>query len=437
MKSTAMTEITENSRIGELELRVSNLSKLVDINNIINSTLDIRRLLTIIMENIKDIMTAEASALLLFEETTSELVFKVALGGAGDVLTEKYRVSLGQGIAGWVARELKPLIVNDAYGDERFDPNFDKSTGFVTRAIICSPLLFKGKLLGVIQAINPIGRGGFSDDDMSLFRIFSEQAALAVQNAMFFQNAIEEERIKIELNSARSISDSMAPDISEVFSGIEVSIKSLPAREMGGAFHGLCRLAGGSPGFALGDVHKKGLPGGLGAASVSGVIRGLFSLKGENPAALMKSIRDMASDSFDLINAMTLFIGRIDAGGREIVYANAGKAYPILIRGGAASYIRIGIRSLKDTDADIKRVRLRLRPGDVFIVVTDGLLNIKNRNGQVMGLKRLMVHLEGVSASAVDIVKSIISFSEKFSGGLERREDIGIMAIKATGLEGR
>jgi hypothetical protein len=58
--STAMTEITENSRIRELELRVSNLSKLVEINNIINSTLDIRRLLTIIMENIKDTMTSEA-----------------------------------------------------------------------------------------------------------------------------------------------------------------------------------------------------------------------------------------------------------------------------------------------------------------------------------------------------------------------------------------
>jgi sigma-B regulation protein RsbU (phosphoserine phosphatase) len=389
------------------------------------------------MENIKDIMTAEASALLLFEEATSELVFKVALGGAGDVLTEKYRVSLGQGIAGWVAREMKPLIVNDAYGDARFDSNFDKSTGFVTRAIICSPLLFKGKLLGVIQAINPVGRREFSDDDMSLFRIFSEQAALAVQNAMFFQNAIEEERIKIELNSARSIRDSMAPDISEVFSGIEVSIKSLPAREMGGAFHGLCRLAGGIPCFVLADVHKKGLPGGLGAASVSGAIRGLFPLKGENPAAFMKSIRDMAPDSFDLISDMTLFIGRIDATGREIIYANAGQVYPILVRAGAASSIRIGIRSLKDADADIKRVRLRLRPGDAFIVVTDGLLNIKNRNGQVMGLKRLMACLEGLSASAADIVKSVISFSENFSGGLERREDIGIMAIKATGPERR
>jgi hypothetical protein len=114
------------------------------------------------------------------------------------VLTEKYRVSLGQGIAGWVARELKPLIVNDAYGDERFDSNFDKSTGFVTRAIICSPLLFKGKPLES-SSINPIAAGEFSDD-ICAFHDFLEQLA-GRSERQFFQNAMQR-RIKMALKSA-------------------------------------------------------------------------------------------------------------------------------------------------------------------------------------------------------------------------------------------
>ena len=144
-----------------LERQLHNLTKLVDINGIINSTLDIGRLLTIIMEIIKEIMETEASTLLLFEEDSRELVFKVALGEAGKELQEKYRVKMGQGIAGWVAEHRREIYINDVYADPRFDPNFDKKTGFVTRAILCAPLLFKGKLLGVIQAINPLHREKF------------------------------------------------------------------------------------------------------------------------------------------------------------------------------------------------------------------------------------------------------------------------------------
>ena len=167
-----MKEYSDTSGIESIEKQVENLSKLVEINGIINSTLNIKRLLSIIMEMIKDIMDAETSSLLLFDDLRMELVFKVALGEAGEELKEKYRVKMGQGIAGWVALNRKSLLVNDVYNDSRFDPMYDKSTGFTTRSILCAPLLFKGKLLGVIQAINPLKRNEFNNDDMNLFKVF-------------------------------------------------------------------------------------------------------------------------------------------------------------------------------------------------------------------------------------------------------------------------
>ncbi len=237
-EETALME-EYSTDLARLERQVKNLSKLVDINTIINSTLDISRLLSLIMEIIKDIMETEASTMLLYEEETDDLVFKVALGGAGDELTEKYRVAMGQGIAGWVARNRRPLVVNDVYQDERFDPNFDKSTGFTTRAILCAPLLYKGKLLGVIQAINPINQPQFFEEDMNLFRVFGDQAALAVQNAIFFKNALEEERIKSELDSAGSIKNALVPNFSLELKNIMITAHSRPAREVGG---GISRL---------------------------------------------------------------------------------------------------------------------------------------------------------------------------------------------------
>ena len=94
---------------GDTQKQLKNLRKLLEINSLINVTLDMGKLLNIIMEIIKDIMDAEASTLFLFEENTKDLVFKVALGEAGKELTEKQRVKIGQGIAGWVAEKRKPF----------------------------------------------------------------------------------------------------------------------------------------------------------------------------------------------------------------------------------------------------------------------------------------------------------------------------------------
>ncbi len=174
--------------IENLERKLDNLTKLVDINSIINSTLDMGKLLNIIMEIIKEIMETETSTMLLYEEEADDLVFRVALGEAGDKLTERYRVAMGQGIAGWVAQKRKPVIVNDVYKDERFDPEFDKSTGFVTRSILCAPLLYKGRLLGVIQAINPLNKAGFDSADRSLFLVFFRSGrARGPERDIFFQ----------------------------------------------------------------------------------------------------------------------------------------------------------------------------------------------------------------------------------------------------------
>jgi sigma-B regulation protein RsbU (phosphoserine phosphatase) len=413
-----------------LEKRVHDLKKLVDINSIINSTLDMGKLLTIIMEIIKDIMQTETSTMLLYDEESNDLVFKVALGQAGGKLTERYRVKMGQGIAGWVARKRKPVTVNDVYNDERFDPEFDKSTGFVTRSILCAPLLFKGRLLGVIQAINPLGKPGFDTDERSLFLIFSDQAALAVQNAIFFQNALEEERMKSELFSAKTIQTSLTPDISETFGPMSVTARSLPAREVGGEFHEIIRLDERYTGIALGDLHEKGVPGALRAAIVNGGIMAMSAVRGRNPAEVVRLlnravVRHMRSDM-----KISLFYGVMDSLRGAFQFVNSGIAYPILVREGVARYLRFGQKNLRHFGDDLQKISLSLNPGDLFVIITDGIVNIRNRMGKLFGLKRIMVHLENATGTTDAIVSSLLDLADEYAGGLERREDLSIIAIK-------
>ena len=418
------------AELAVVERQIYNLTKLVNINSMINSTLDMGRLLTVIMETIKDMMETEASTLLLYDEKNNDLVFKVALGEAGKELTERYRVKLGQGIAGWVAETRKPIFINDVYSDRRFNPEFDKITGFVTKAIICTPLLFKGKLLGVIEAINPLSRPVFTDDDMKLFKIFGDQVALAVQNAIYFQNALEEERIKNELSSAQAIQEALIPDVDIRAGNVRIAAKSTPAREIGGEFHSLFRLDDNHIGLALANLHVKGIPGGLHASTVSGALRALAKVKGKNPVEVVGLVHlIMEHDERPIRNASILY-GVLDLADEKLRFLNAGMAYPILVRDHVARYLRFGKRSLSQNIKEGRSVAVSLKPGDLFVIVSDGIIRVRNRMGKHLGLKSVMHFIEKKFPETEDIIESIIGFAADFSGDVGIREDISVITLR-------
>ncbi len=423
-----MNAAESNIKTDDIEKQLGSINKLLEINSIINSTLDIGKLLNIIMEIIKDIMNAEASTLFLYEESTSELVFKVALGEAGKELTEKHRVKIGQGVAGWVAEKRKPIYINNVYEDKRFDPNYDRLTGFNSRAILCVPLLFKGKLIGVIQAINPIGREGFDDNDMILFSAFAEQAVLAVQNAIFFKEAMEEQRLKSEISAAQSFHNSLLPAVEKKYKNIQIAAKSIPARELGGEFYNISFLDN-SIGITLGDSNKKGIAGALNAATLLGSIKGITTLVQGSPAMLLKKMNTAFSGSLDFIS---IFYGLISCDKNTIQFINIGFAYPIIIRKKIARYLKF-TSSIDKANLSRRTIKVLLEPNDFFVIITDGIVNLKNRGAQNLGLKRIMDHLSRDFNSPAEIADSLNSMANNFLDGLEKMEDLSIIVFKLEG----
>ena len=117
------------------------------------STLELKKVLNIIMEKTKQLVKSEAWSLLLVDEKSNELIFEVATGDRTEKV-KRFKLSMGEGIAGWVAQSGEPLLVPDVSRDPRFFENVDKSTEFKTKSILCVPLKSRGKILGVIEIIN-------------------------------------------------------------------------------------------------------------------------------------------------------------------------------------------------------------------------------------------------------------------------------------------
>ena len=150
-----------------------------------NSSLNLVEVLSLMMENASRVTRAEASTLMLLDEVTGDLVFSVPTGPIAEQLVD-FRLMRGQGIAGWVAENEKPVIANDVTKDDRYFSVIDNTSSFQTKSILAVPLKAKGELIGVIELINKADGSEFNEEDALLMTIYSEQAAMAIENARLY-----------------------------------------------------------------------------------------------------------------------------------------------------------------------------------------------------------------------------------------------------------
>lgn len=172
------------------------LADLFGIARHLSSTLDLDLLLVRIGEAAKTLTGGQGSSILLVDETGQNLFFKVATGEKSGVL-KKIVLPITHGIAGWCARERKPVRVADVGKDPRFTGEVDRASGFQTKSLLAVPMEMGEELVGVCEVVNKRG-GSFTEDDEKVLSSLAGLAAVAVTNAKlvqqqknFFANVLE------------------------------------------------------------------------------------------------------------------------------------------------------------------------------------------------------------------------------------------------------
>lgn len=176
------------------ESRAKQLEKLGDIGRDMTSTLDLEAALQNSMRHAQEMLQAEACVLFLLDEEGKKLNLKAS--GGRHVRIRDVAIRLEEGIAGWVARNMKPLIVNDVRTNPLYHSAIDTQTGLLTYSVLCVPLETRGKVLGVIEAINH-PRGAFNQTDAQMLSSVASWAAIALDNANLHQR-VAGERSRLE-----------------------------------------------------------------------------------------------------------------------------------------------------------------------------------------------------------------------------------------------
>ena len=164
------------------------LLRTLSLSSALNRSMHVGELLPLIMQSSRELLEAEASSLFLLHEETDQLYCEVALGEKGEVVKQFLRLNVGQGIAGWVARHCKPLLIEDAYKDYRFNAEIDKISGFVTTSLICVPMHNKGRLIGTLEVLNKTDGRVFNEIDLKLLEHVADVCAVALENARLHEN---------------------------------------------------------------------------------------------------------------------------------------------------------------------------------------------------------------------------------------------------------
>jgi len=176
LQSTEFVERMQRKRSQEMEF--------LDVVSDVTSEINLNALLAKVMGEATRMLNAERSTLFLNDEKTNELWSMVGAGLDAVVI----RLPNHLGIAGAVYTSRQSINIPYAYADLRFNPAFDKQTGFFTRSILCTPVVNKeGKCIGVTQVLNKKG-GPFSNEDEQRLKAFTAQIAIGLENAALFND---------------------------------------------------------------------------------------------------------------------------------------------------------------------------------------------------------------------------------------------------------
>jgi phosphoserine phosphatase RsbU/P len=378
-------------RYRALLLAARNLFSLTSLEDLVENVLKYSRTM----------MHAEACSMFLPDHSTKELILYSARGREDGV--NQFRMPWDKGIAGSVFHNRTFEKVDDAQSDPRLLRATERRTGFLTRAMLCAPLVDKGDCFGVLQALNPIGRPTFTDLDREIFEGLTSIVTGALVRFDRERKIDHEAQMARELTLAMEIQKSYLPPEELILPRTEIRVRYQPARTLGGDFYLSLSLPNDRVLVAVGDVSGKGIPAALTTAQI---------------ICEMQSLAPTAEKGLDVyVTALNTALYRRLAAGRFaattfLLHDPARQTMEIICAGQfepwrwhedkwepvkAPRHLALGIFPKYVSES----VVFPCQPGEKWLAFTDGINEGRSAGGEDYGFDRLLRSLRHGSGARV------------------------------------
>lgn len=432
--------MNESNRPDDKE-KIARLLSVLEVTKEVAKERSFEQLMQLIVVRACDALSCERSSLFLYDKERGELYTRWVT----ELGIDEIRLPAEKGIVGLALNEPKPLFVDDPYSHPRFDPSFDKETGFKTRNILCVPLASwtDQRVLGVLQLLNK-HNDAFDAWDQELLGAFAAHAAIAIERAILAKHYEEKTRLEVELNAARDVQASFFPAELPCPSDYEIVAYHQAADATGGDYYDVITLESGNLGLIVADVAGHGLGPSLLMASMRAMLRGVV-VREERPHVVLSELnRALGGDLCPVhpvggtrqFRFITVLYGTLDPQQHVFNYADAGHG-PVTLHYKADEG---RIQSLVDdpvrggplgifTEPYQLCSPIHLGRGDLLVLGTDGVVETR-RDGELFGMDRFCdMLLQHRRKPLAELLDELIRAATEFHQG-PPSDDVTLMIVR-------
>ena len=391
---------------------------------------DLMTMLAAVVEAATQVLAADRAAVWLYDSEADQLVLEVAT----DI--EPVRVPADSGLVGRCARTREVINVSDCYADPRFNPEIDRRSSYRTRCMLTLPLIdHKDALVGVLQVLNKHD-GVFDGDDEALARALAAQCAMALQRVRMTEALIEGEKLRQQMELARVVQQGTLPATMPSVPGYDVHGAFRPADLTGGDTFDLTMLDQGLL-IVLGDATGHGIAPALDITQMHAMLRMAFRMGADLDTAFIQ-VNNQLADTLPDDRFITAFIGILDIGANILRFHSGGQGPILLFDAATATFRCLGPTSLPLAVMPLSSVReavsVEIKPGDILVLVSDGIYEYHDSSGEQFGVDRVM-QLVGAhrDESMAQFSGTLLASVREFAHGAPQEDDITIVLIKRTG----
>jgi sigma-B regulation protein RsbU (phosphoserine phosphatase) len=391
----------------------------------LTSILNLDELLGRIADLLRRLIDFQMFSILLVDSTGQKLQHRFSLRFNENVHV-KHEIPLGRGLVGKAAETRQAVLVPDVSKDPRYIESNPE-----TRSELAVPLIYKDKVIGVLD-LEHTRRGFFTDDHRRTMMTLAAQVAIAIENARLYEEiARQERRLERDLALARELQMRLLPQTLPKVSHLELAAKFSPARAIGGDLYDFIPYSLSRLGIAIGDVSGKGAPAAIYAALVSGILRSHAPIE-PGPAEMLSAVNLSLAERRIEAQFVSLIYAVWDDEHRTLLVANSGLPRPVYVHDGKNSVIEAtGLPLGLFDEAEYDEFRFKMKPGDMFVFFSDGILDARDRSGEMFGRGRVeKIIAECGSKSADCVVDRLFKAAAEHSAGVETFDDQTVVAIK-------
>lgn len=409
-------------------LRPEALAEILEVTRRLATPFDLVTMLTQVIDAARSVLHADRGTVYVYEAQSDELSVSVGTD------LEPIRFPADQGIAGECAQTREVINVPDCYQDPRFNPAFDKETGYRTRCMLTLPLVdMDDSLIGVLQILNKHG-GVFTKEDERIAKALAAQCAVALHRVQMTETMLLTEKLDREIQVAREIQMSALPRKMPPVQGYDGAGLFRPTDQTGGDLFDFVYLDDGRLFLLLGDATGHGIGPALSATQVRAMVRVGLRL-GATLDEIFTHTNNQLVDDLPDDRFVTAFLGLLDPGTHKVKF-HAGGQGPLLHYHAATDTFdwhgatTFPMGALPQASLEAAMV-LEMAPGDVLGLISDGIYEYEDEAGRQFGSEGVSgVIRNNINEPMTELVRTLLQTTRDFGGEAPQADDITIVLVR-------